>query len=223
MAPDGPWMEGWHTTHFSHNGPSQLHGASRAAKFAALLCQAAPDPAEDNRTAAITSLCDYIRAARDAATRAAATAAQRGPAGGQVQLGPEALLPWTVYLCAHHPDFPDQEDIPSVSAEVMASFSGMLQVVLVPLLRASEASASGSSYSLLAKTLLCLLRARDATPDTDATPAVHAMADLGLRLLDALSGKGEGAGRHARAAGAAYPGGVTLSRRCFRMEHGGAC
>lgn len=200
----------------------QTHGWSRAAKIAAVLCHAAPDPADSNREAALGSICEYVRTAREAADRAVAAAAERGTGGGHVQQGPEALVPWAVYLCAHHPDFPEQQQLADAPADVVASFSHMLQYILLPLLKSSEASPRGSTYPLIAKMLLSLLRTQDATPDADATGAVHAVADLGLRLLDALRG-GDGVGskgvygQQARAAGSTFPGQVALPRRYFRM------
>ncbi len=214
----------------------QTHGWSRAAKIAAMLCHAAPDPAESNREAALASICEYIRTAREAADRAVAAAAEVGTGGGHVQQGPEALVPWAVYLCAHHPDFPEQDELTTAASDVVVSFSRMLQYILLPLLKSSEASPRGSTYALIAKMLLSLLRTQDATPDAEATGAIHAVAELGLRLLDALDGRvngdggdggnggdGEktkvpkGLGQQARAAGVMFPGQVALPRRFFKM------
>ena len=81
----------------------------RAAKYAALLALAGADPVPENRTQALLLLRQYAAARRAAVAAAAAAAAAAGRGGTMMQDMAEFLLPYLVYVLAHHPDYPQQE------------------------------------------------------------------------------------------------------------------
>jgi hypothetical protein len=85
------------------------------AKYAAMLALAAMDPSRTNKQAAANHLHSFVQLRRRALAQAAAGAAAAGAAGkqqgaaaagGALTQQPEMMLPYALYLLAHHPDFP---------------------------------------------------------------------------------------------------------------------
>jgi hypothetical protein len=84
-----------------------------AAKYAAMLPLAAVDPELSNKEAAARMLREWVHSRRAAvqASIMSAAAAEGGAAGvrgggSTLQDQPEMLLPYGLYILAHHPDFP---------------------------------------------------------------------------------------------------------------------
>jgi hypothetical protein len=84
-----------------------------AAKYAAMLPLAAVDPELSNKEAAARMLREWVHSRRAAVQQSimCAAAAEGGAAGvrgggSTLQDQPEMLLPYGLYILAHHPDFP---------------------------------------------------------------------------------------------------------------------
>jgi hypothetical protein len=84
-----------------------------AAKYAAMLPLAAVDPELANKEAAARMLREWVHSRRAAVQQSimSAAAAEGGAAGvhgggSTLQDQPEMLLPYGLYILAHHPDFP---------------------------------------------------------------------------------------------------------------------
>lgn len=82
-----------------------------SAKYAAMLPLGAMDPSRENKDAAARQLREWVHSRRQAVQQkvtAAAAAGDGGARGGgsTLQDMPEMILPYGVYILAHHPDFP---------------------------------------------------------------------------------------------------------------------
>ncbi len=82
-----------------------------------------------------------LAACRRAAKAAAAAASQQAAGGSYLHEHPEWVLPFTLQVLAHHPEFPQQEDLEAGAAEALEPFMKMLQFTLEPLLLPMPGSA----------------------------------------------------------------------------------
>ena len=71
---------------------------------------------------------------RKAAKAAAAKASQQAAGGSYLHEHPEWILPFAIQVLAHHPEFPQQQDLEAGAAEALEPFLKMLQFTLEPLL-----------------------------------------------------------------------------------------
>jgi sister-chromatid-cohesion protein PDS5 len=81
----------------------------RASKYAACLAMFGIDPEERNRRYALVTLRDHVLQRRRLVQQQAATTAAAGGGGSMIQEMPEFMLPFLIFLLAHHPDYPAQE------------------------------------------------------------------------------------------------------------------
>jgi hypothetical protein len=87
----------------------QQRGGSRQlpAKYAAMLPLAAADPFRPNKDAAARMLRCWVAEQRALVAASMAAAARGSRAGGStMQEQPEMMVPYCLYILAHHPDFP---------------------------------------------------------------------------------------------------------------------
>lgn len=82
------------------------------AKYAAMLPLAAVDPSRPNKDSAARQLREWVHSRR-AAVQQQITAAAAAAAGGAARGGgstlqdlPEMIVSYSLYILAHHPDFP---------------------------------------------------------------------------------------------------------------------
>lgn len=86
------------------------------AKYAAMLPLSAMDPSRPNKETAARQLREWVHSRRAVVqqniTAAAAAAADGGAKGGGSTLQdlPEMILPYGLYILAHHPDLPQVGD-----------------------------------------------------------------------------------------------------------------
>ncbi|KAK9822311.1 hypothetical protein WJX74_006163 [Apatococcus lobatus] len=188
----------------------------KAAKYVAMLSLAGMDPAEANQQAALTCLHQFVTFRRKAAKAAAAKASQQAAGGSYLHEHPEWILPFAIQVLAHHPEFPQQQDLDAGAAEALDPFLKMLQFTLEPLLLPlpGPSDASGTSLQLVSKLLRTLARTEDATV-YPATACIHLLCALGQQMAPAILAKNS-RNRPAAADDSKLPGVVPLPAVFFR-------
>ncbi|KAL4458690.1 hypothetical protein ABPG75_013555 [Micractinium tetrahymenae] len=214
---------GWLTT----KGQS----AQRSAKYAAVLALMAIDPEDRNRAAALRALRDYVLTRRAAVARLSQAQAAAGGGGGNL-LGdmPEFMLPFLIFLLAHHPDYPteealeefaqadaeEREELYGQGGTPFTPFAGMLQFALEALVVPSDNPTTPSEVARHLPALLKMLRSLKFCEDASGEPRTqeaHQLCDIAMVLLRQIAlrltkGKPAEPGR--------FPGQVVLPRMCFR-------
>eukprot|EP00879_Flechtneria_rotunda_P015681 GHRR01016403.1.p1 GENE.GHRR01016403.1~~GHRR01016403.1.p1 ORF type:complete len:1542 (+),score=797.44 GHRR01016403.1:616-5241(+) len=162
-----------------------------AAKYAAMLPLAAMDPSKKNKDDAARKLREWVHGRRAAVQQliTAAAAAGNGGAGGRgggstLQELPEMVLPYGLYILAHHPDFPQGDDVEELAA--YEPFQYMLQFMLQPLLVASGSEPAGASIPALLKMCRSLKRTTD-TADEPANTQLYVLCDMAAATIKSLA------------------------------------
>ena len=78
--------------------------------------------------------CCSLHWCRRTAKAAATKASQQAGGGSYLHEQPEWVLPFAIQVLAHHPEFPQQQDLDAGAAEALEPFLKMLQFTLEPLL-----------------------------------------------------------------------------------------
>ncbi|KAL4420139.1 hypothetical protein ABPG77_010355 [Micractinium sp. CCAP 211/92] len=205
--------------------------AQRSAKYATVLALMAIDPEDRNRAAALRALRDYVLTRRAAVARLSQAQAAAGAGGGSL-LGdmPEFLLPFLIFLLAHHPDYPteealqefaqadpeDREEVYGPGGTPFTPFAGMLQFALEALVVPLDSPTAPSEVARHMPALLKMLRSLKFCDDASAEPRTqeaHQLCDVAMVLMRQVAlrltkGKPAEPGR--------FPGQVLLPRMCFR-------
>ncbi|GAB4821978.1 hypothetical protein N2152v2_009024 [Parachlorella kessleri] len=198
----------------------------RAAKYAAMLGLLAVDPQPGNQAAAFKVLREYVALRRRHLQQAAqVTAAAGGGGANMIHDMPEFMLPYLIFILAHHPDYPAPEEQEGISGEEeeemsLEPFQNMLQFCLEPLIFPAEAPTSpteiGQAIPPTIKLLRTLKFCEDTSPgEQQRSEAAWQLCDIGMSLVKALAdratkGKPLEVGR--------FPGSVVLPRMFFRPK-----
>eukprot|EP00882_Tetradesmus_deserticola_P017339 GHRQ01018572.1.p1 GENE.GHRQ01018572.1~~GHRQ01018572.1.p1 ORF type:complete len:635 (+),score=352.40 GHRQ01018572.1:264-1907(+) len=201
-----------------------------AAKYAAMLPLAAVDPVLPNKEAAARMLREWVHSRRAAvqASIMSATAAEGGSAdvrggGSTLQEQPEMLLPYGLYILAHHPDFPQPEEDAAEDVECYTPFQYMLQFMLQPLLVESGSTARGAFVPALRKMCAYIKYTADKAEEP-ATNQLYVLCDMAAATIAALAQRMQ---LEPGLLAAKHPGGITLPLNFYRPldkeERGETC
>ncbi|WIA29168.1 hypothetical protein OEZ86_011679 [Tetradesmus obliquus] len=189
-----------------------------AAKYAAMLPLAAVDPELANKEAAARMLREWVHSRRAAVQQSimSAAAAAGGAAGvrgggSTLQEQPEMLLPYGLYILAHHPDFPQPEEA-AEDPGCCTPFQFMLQFMLQPLLVESGSTAAGAFVPALRKMCAYIKYTADRAEEP-ATSQLYVLCDMALAMLRALAQR---MGLEPGLLTAKHPGGITLPASFYR-------
>eukprot|EP00878_Enallax_costatus_P030986 GHUV01033809.1.p1 GENE.GHUV01033809.1~~GHUV01033809.1.p1 ORF type:complete len:684 (+),score=329.44 GHUV01033809.1:276-2327(+) len=190
-----------------------------SAKYAAILPLGAVDPSRENKDAAARQLREWVHSRRQAVQQqvTAAAAAGDGSArggGSTLQDLPEMILPYGLYILAHHPDHPSNfpEDEDAQQADSYDPFQFMLQFMLQPLLVPSAGMPAGATLPALVKMCKFLKRTAD-TADEPCTEQLYTLCDLSVATMKGLA---DHMGLDRELLTAQYPGSITLPKGLYR-------
>jgi len=155
---------------------------SIASKYMSILSLSAMDPVSSSRKLAAANMEKFV-VARRRSIQAACTAEACASADGGSNLPdqPEFMLAYGTYVLAHHPDFPEAEELSSGSGEDLKPWEKMMSFLLRPLLQHESTSEHGSSLPAIFKLLLTLKLSGD-TLVNGINENICCVCDIGLRL-----------------------------------------
>mmetsp|Transcript_12986 Transcript_12986/g.36510 ORF Transcript_12986/g.36510 Transcript_12986/m.36510 type:complete len:1151 (-) Transcript_12986:1065-4517(-) len=153
---------------------------SIASKYMAMLCLSAVDPAAANRNRAAEELRRFVASRRQAvhAASMAAVCSSAETGGCNLPDQPEFMLPYAVFLLAHHPDLTEELD----SLHGLQPWEQMLGFILEPLLDHEGLAEHGSSLPAICKTLLTLKLSGDVLAE-GVNDNICLISDLGLAIV----------------------------------------
>lgn len=211
----------------------------RAAKMAALWAIFAADPVEENCRLAFAKLREFVFERRSIVDKISLAAATAGKSGSLMNEMPELILPFLIYLMAHHPDYDSTElfddEAQSVPGEneptVLQFLRNALQLGLEALIvPASElgkeeaaievANTAALSLKLLRSIKYCDALSLEATPregevDEVATERAHQVCDIAVFIAREILRRVMGGTPRPLNK---FPGRVAIPKLCFRMQ-----
>lgn len=211
----------------------------RAAKMAALWAIYAADPVEEHCRLAFMKLKKFVYERRNIVDKISLAAASAGKSGSLMNEMPELILPFFIYLMAHHPDYESTElfddEAQSVPGEneptVLQFLRNALQLGLEALIvPASElgkeeaaievANTAALSLKLLRSIKYCDALSLAATPrggevDPVATGRAHQVCDIAVFIAREILRRVMGATPRPLNK---FPGRVAIPKLCFKMQ-----